>query len=58
MTGTAQVNRDSVDAITSRLPLVLGVIAVILSVSIGASLIKTRNGAEDEPTPALPEETS
>ena len=30
MTGTAQVNRDSVDAITSRLPLVLGVIAVIM----------------------------
>ncbi len=29
MTGVAQVNRDSVDAITSRLPLVLGVIAVI-----------------------------
>ncbi|OFJ51964.1 MMPL family transporter [Mycolicibacterium grossiae] len=27
--GTAQVNRDSVDAITSRLPLVLGLIAVI-----------------------------
>ena len=30
MTGTAQINRDSVDAITSRLPLVLGVIAVIM----------------------------
>ncbi|MET0700070.1 MAG: MMPL family transporter, partial [Mycobacterium sp.] len=29
MTGVAQVNRDSVDAITSRLPLVLGIIAVI-----------------------------
>jgi RND superfamily putative drug exporter len=28
-TGTAQTNRDSVDAITSRLPLVLGLIAVI-----------------------------
>ena len=31
-TGTAQVNRDSVDAITSRLPLVLGLIAVIMFV--------------------------
>lgn len=30
VTGTAQVNRDSVAAITSRLPLVLGVIAVIM----------------------------
>ncbi len=30
MTGTAQINRDSVDAITSRLPLVLGLIAVIM----------------------------
>src|ERR1700756_4186199 len=29
MTGTAQINRDSVEAITSRLPLVLGLIAVI-----------------------------
>ncbi len=29
MTGTAQINRDSVAAITSRLPLVLGLIAVI-----------------------------
>jgi RND superfamily putative drug exporter len=29
MTGVAQVNRDSVDAITSRLPIVLGIIAVI-----------------------------
>jgi putative drug exporter of the RND superfamily len=29
-TGTAQLNRDSVDAITSRLPLVLGLIAVIM----------------------------
>ncbi|MET0703662.1 MAG: MMPL family transporter, partial [Mycobacterium sp.] len=29
MTGVAQVNRDSVDAITSRLPLVLGIISVI-----------------------------
>ncbi len=29
MTGTAQINRDSVDAITARLPLVLGLIAVI-----------------------------
>lgn len=28
-TGAAQINRDSVDAITSRLPLVLGVIAMI-----------------------------
>jgi putative drug exporter of the RND superfamily len=32
MTGTAQTNRDSVDAITSRLPLVLGLIAVIMFV--------------------------
>ena len=30
MTGTAQINRDSVDAITSTLPLVLGLIAVIM----------------------------
>ncbi|CAN3127236.1 SSD domain-containing protein [Mycobacterium sp. smrl_JER01] len=30
LTGTAQVNRDSVDAITSKLPLVLGLIAVIM----------------------------
>ncbi|MGD9620044.1 MAG: MMPL family transporter [Mycolicibacterium sp.] len=30
MTGNAQVNSDSVDAITSKLPLVLGVIAVIM----------------------------
>jgi RND superfamily putative drug exporter len=30
--GTAQVNRDSVDAITSRLPLVLGLIALIMFV--------------------------
>jgi uncharacterized membrane protein YdfJ with MMPL/SSD domain len=29
LTGTAQTNRDSVDAITSRLPTVLGLIAVI-----------------------------
>jgi len=29
-TGTAQINRDSIDAITSRLPLVLGLIAVIM----------------------------
>jgi uncharacterized membrane protein YdfJ with MMPL/SSD domain len=29
LTGTAQTNRDSVDAIISRLPLVLGIIAVI-----------------------------
>jgi RND superfamily putative drug exporter len=29
LTGVAQVNRDSVDAITSRLPLVLGIIAAI-----------------------------
>ena len=29
LTGTAQINRDSVEAITSRLPLVLGLIAVI-----------------------------
>ena len=32
MTGTAQINHDSVDAITSRLPLVLGSIAVIMFV--------------------------
>jgi putative drug exporter of the RND superfamily len=32
MTGTAQANRDSVDAITTRLPLVLGLIAVIMLV--------------------------
>ena len=32
MTGTAQINRDSVHAITSRLPLVLGLIAVIMFV--------------------------
>ncbi len=32
MTGTAQANRDSVDAITSTLPLVLGLIAVIMFV--------------------------
>jgi putative drug exporter of the RND superfamily len=32
MTGTAQTNRDSVDAITSRLPVVLGLIAVIMFV--------------------------
>jgi len=32
MTGTAQTNRDSVDAITTRLPLVLGLIAVIMFV--------------------------
>ncbi len=30
MTGTAQINRDSVDAITNKLPLVLGLIAVIM----------------------------
>ncbi|MDA4110228.1 MMPL family transporter [Mycolicibacterium holsaticum] len=30
ITGTAQINRDSVAAITTRLPLVLGVIAVIM----------------------------
>ncbi len=30
LTGTAQTNRDSVEAITSKLPLVLGVIAVIM----------------------------
>ncbi|HET6733364.1 MMPL family transporter [Mycobacterium sp.] len=29
MTGTAQINADSVDAITNRMPLVLGLIAVI-----------------------------
>ena len=29
LTGTAQTNRDSVDAITSRLPMVLGLIALI-----------------------------
>jgi putative drug exporter of the RND superfamily len=32
MTGTAQTNRDSVDAITTRLPVVLGLIAVIMFV--------------------------
>jgi putative drug exporter of the RND superfamily len=32
ITGTAQTNRDSVHAITSRLPLVLGLIAVIMFV--------------------------
>jgi RND superfamily putative drug exporter len=32
MTGTAQINRDSVDAITTRLPIVLGTIAVIMFV--------------------------
>ncbi len=32
MTGTAQTNRDSVDAITSTLPIVLGLIAVIMFV--------------------------
>jgi putative drug exporter of the RND superfamily len=32
MTGTAQTNRDSVDAITTRLPLVLGLIGVIMFV--------------------------
>ena len=32
MTGTAQTNRDSVDAIAARLPLVLGLIAVIMFV--------------------------
>ena len=31
-TGTAQINRDSVDAIASRLPLVLGLIAAIMFV--------------------------
>jgi putative drug exporter of the RND superfamily len=30
ITGNAQINRDSVDAITSRLPVVLGLIAVIM----------------------------
>ena len=30
ITGSAQINRDSVDSITSRLPLVLGLIAVIM----------------------------
>jgi RND superfamily putative drug exporter len=30
MTGSAQINRDSVDAITTRLPWVLGLIAVIM----------------------------
>ncbi len=30
MSGSAQINRDSVDSITSRLPLVLGLIAVIM----------------------------
>jgi putative drug exporter of the RND superfamily len=32
VTGTAQINRDSVDAIGSRLPVVLGLIAVIMFV--------------------------
>jgi RND superfamily putative drug exporter len=32
MTGLAQTNRDSVDAITKRLPLVLGLIAIIMFV--------------------------
>jgi RND superfamily putative drug exporter len=32
MTGTAKTNRDSVDAITTRLPVVLGLIAVIMLV--------------------------
>jgi RND superfamily putative drug exporter len=32
LTGTAQTNRDSVDAITSRLPIVLGLIAAIMFV--------------------------
>ncbi|MBV8347802.1 MAG: MMPL family transporter, partial [Mycolicibacterium sp.] len=32
ITGTAQINRDSVHAITSRLPLVIGLIAVIMVV--------------------------
>ena len=32
ITGTAQINRDSVHAITSRLPLVLGLIAAIMFV--------------------------
>ena len=32
LTGTAQINRDSVDAIASRLPLVLGLIAGIMFV--------------------------
>ena len=32
MTGTAQMNRDSVDAIATRLPVVLGLIAVIMFV--------------------------
>ncbi len=32
ITGAAQINRDSVNAITSRLPLVLGLIAVIMFV--------------------------
>ncbi|WP_163801637.1 MMPL family transporter [Mycolicibacterium sediminis] len=32
LTGTAQVNADSVDAITSRLPVVLGLIAVVMFV--------------------------
>ncbi len=32
MTGTAQINRDSVDAITTRLPLVLGTIGAIMFV--------------------------
>ena len=36
----------------------LGVIAVILTVSIGASLIKTRNEPDGAPTPALHEEAS
>jgi hypothetical protein len=32
LTGTAQTNRDSIDAITSRLPVVLGLIGAIMSV--------------------------
>ncbi|MFO7589587.1 MAG: TerC family protein [Acidimicrobiia bacterium] len=36
----------------------LGVIAVILTVAIGASLLKTRKGPDGAPTPALHEEAS
>jgi uncharacterized membrane protein YdfJ with MMPL/SSD domain len=43
LTGTAQINRDSISAITSRLPLVLGLIAlityVLLSLLTGSVLL-------------------
>jgi putative drug exporter of the RND superfamily len=38
ITGTAQINRDSVEAITSRLPVVLGVIAIM---SLGLLFVLT-----------------